>query len=152
MAFTEAIGVCFSKYTDFSGRAQRSEYWWFWLFISILYGVSGILIPEEHLALFILIVWLGLLSPTFAVTARRLHDINRSGWWQLLPEASLLAWHLLLIALTVLDSASGFGFALLLIFPYLGLCILRIVWLATDSRQGTNRFGPNPTDIGDTLS
>mgnify|MGYP000190925275 CR=1 FL=1 len=71
--FGDAIGICWNNYANFQGRASRSEYWWFYLFVFVI----G-LIPILGLATLILII------PQLAVTARRLHDINRSGWWVLL--------------------------------------------------------------------
>jgi uncharacterized membrane protein YhaH (DUF805 family) len=103
------------KYSEFSGRARRKEYWWFTLFTA---GVSVVL------ALFdVMIGWAGILAglfslailvPSIAVTVRRLHDINRSGWWTLLG-----------------------------IVPLIGSIAL-LVFLVSDSMPGTNRFGPNP--------
>lgn len=72
--FGDAIGTCWNNYVNFQGRASRSEFWWFYLFVFI---VSCI--PLIGLASFLLII------PHWAVTVRRLHDINRSGWWILLP-------------------------------------------------------------------
>lgn len=79
MNFGQAISTCLSKYATFSGRASRPEFWWFSLFqllvllvaamfSDLLYGLSG----------------LGLMLPALAAGARRLHDIGKSGWWQLL--------------------------------------------------------------------
>ena len=78
MTFGSSISVCFSKYANFEGRASRSEYWWFYLFTTLLlfgaefFGeiVSGI-------------VALVILVPSLAVGARRLHDTGKSGWRQL---------------------------------------------------------------------
>lgn len=79
------------KYADFEGRASRSEYWYFVLFNILAYlglaivtvvlaGITGfdLLVAVPTLYLF------GTLIPGLAVTARRLHDTDRSGWWQLL--------------------------------------------------------------------
>lgn len=78
MTFQESIRVCFSKYADLNGRAARSEYWWFALFILIASLVLSKLSP-------ILggVFSLATLLPSIAAAARRLHDTNRSGWWQL---------------------------------------------------------------------
>ena len=96
MSFIESVETCLKKYADFSGRASRSEYWWFFLF-NILMGAVGsiadiILLGEEVGSTGIIqsLVTLGLLLPGLAVGARRLHDINKSGWWQLLWIASFL--------------------------------------------------------------
>jgi uncharacterized membrane protein YhaH (DUF805 family) len=79
MPIVDAVKACFSKYADFSGRATRTEYWWF--FLAILLGSAiASLISLRVYALFSLAT----LLPIIAVGARRLHDTNRSGWWQLL--------------------------------------------------------------------
>jgi uncharacterized membrane protein YhaH (DUF805 family) len=89
MTFSESVSTCLKKYADFEGRALRSEYWWFVLF-QVLVGfgigfVSGVLGFSESVgnglsALFSL----AMILPSLAVAARRLHDVNRSGWWQLI--------------------------------------------------------------------
>jgi len=88
--FIEAIKSGFSKYAVFSGRATRPEHWYFVLFaylIQFVIGFIGIAIgaSDESVDGFSFLVTLAMLSPWLAVTVRRLHDINRSGWWMLLP-------------------------------------------------------------------
>jgi uncharacterized membrane protein YhaH (DUF805 family) len=89
MSFPEAVGTCLRKYADFSGRATRPEFWYFALWLLLVSVVAGILDsivgrwdsgsgPIETL------VTLAFLLPYLAVGARRLHDISRSGWTQLL--------------------------------------------------------------------
>ncbi len=95
MNFWQAIKTCFTKYTTFQGRALRSEYWYFVLFCFITGTILGVL----DRALFgdpVMIgsftdtspigtvFWLATILPSLAVGARRLHDVNRSGWWLLL--------------------------------------------------------------------
>jgi len=77
--FVESISTCFTKYADFSGRASRSEYWWFFLFGTLICGFWQIVSPLMYF-----IVAFALFIPSLAVGARRLHDTNRSGWWQLI--------------------------------------------------------------------
>jgi uncharacterized membrane protein YhaH (DUF805 family) len=79
MSFQESIRVCFTKYADFSGRAGRSEYWWFLLFI-VLVSIAASMISHVLSAVFSLAT----LVPSIAAATRRLHDTNRSGWWQLI--------------------------------------------------------------------
>ncbi|MFY8041399.1 MAG: DUF805 domain-containing protein [Rhodoferax sp.] len=85
MSFQEAIRVCFSKYADFSGRATRSEYWWFFLF-TVLVSIALSMISPLISGLFSL----GTLLPSIAAAARRLHDTGRSGWWQLIVLVPLV--------------------------------------------------------------
>lgn len=81
LTFGNSISFCMKKYADFNGRASRPEFWWFQLFILMLYW--GLLVLDKSGVLpliFLLAVWL----PSLAVTARRLHDTNHSGWWMLI--------------------------------------------------------------------
>ena len=77
--FGQAISSCLSKYATFSGRASRPEFWWFFLF-QILISLAASMLGETINGL----VALGLLLPALAVGTRRLHDIGKSGWWQLI--------------------------------------------------------------------
>ena len=90
MDFATSIKTCFSKYGVFSGRASRSEFWWFALF-GFIGGIVTTVIDVMILGysvesygptniIFTIITFL----PYLAVGARRLHDINKSGWWQLI--------------------------------------------------------------------
>lgn len=116
MSFQEAIETCFRKYADFTGRARRSEYWWWILFnviiSSVLRFVSGGRISGPLLLSSLLL--LALLVPSLAVAVRRLHDTGRSGWF-------------LLIAL----------------IPIVGGIIL-IVFMATEGNPGDNQYGAPP--------
>lgn len=85
MTFETAIRTCLSNYATFTGRAPRSEFWWFYLF-TVLVGIAA-LAADEALALDDLlpaVTNLVLLLPSLAAGARRLHDMGRSGWWLLL--------------------------------------------------------------------
>lgn len=88
MGFVDAIKTCFSKYVGFEGRATRSEYWWWALFMLLLAIVLSMVAGETVANL----VFLGLLLPSLGVGARRLHDIGKSGWWQLVGFIPLLGW------------------------------------------------------------
>lgn len=77
MTFGQSIKTCFSKYVTFSGRATRSEFWWFSLFSFIV-----LWIPFVQFLGFLLIL------PSWAVAVRRLHDVGKSGWnllWTIIP-------------------------------------------------------------------
>ena len=90
MGFGQAIAACMTDYATFSGRASRSEFWWFYLFVVLMsWGatlVAAAAFPADPAAADALsgLVNLMFLLPVLAAGARRLHDIGRSGWWQLL--------------------------------------------------------------------
>ena len=111
MDFQTAVKTCFSKYADFSGRASRSEYWWFVLAEIVVLIVASLI--HEYVYV---IAALGFLLPALAVGARRLHDIGKSGWLQLL-------W----------------------IIPVIGWAIL-IYWAAQPGQAGANQYGDAAKD------
>lgn len=87
MDFKQSVTTCLKKYVEFNGRAGRPEFWWFALFtlvVGLVVGwVSDILGMLANLAL---------LLPSLAVGARRLHDMGKSGWFQLLWFIPFLGW------------------------------------------------------------
>jgi uncharacterized membrane protein YhaH (DUF805 family) len=120
MNLLEAIKSGFSNYVNFSGRAIRSEYWYWTLFVFVLVGVLGIIdewlnpgLSMGAFSIFNGLVSLALFLPGLAVSVRRLHDIDRTGWW------------------------------LLLSFTVIGIVLL-IVWACQPGTPGPNRFGPDP--------
>ena len=90
MNFITAIKLCFIRYAQFSGRASRSEFWFFVLFgilgswIAIIIDTMILNYSWEKDGPVYLIFQIIILLPSIAVGARRLHDLNKSGWWQLL--------------------------------------------------------------------
>lgn len=109
------------KYAVFNGRARRKEYWYYYLFYTLIYivltiidVVAGTFSAEAGMGLLSGIYTLAVLIPSIAVGVRRLHDTNRSGWW-------------LFIGL----------------IPIIGAIVL-IVFLASDSKPEENQYGPNP--------
>jgi uncharacterized membrane protein YhaH (DUF805 family) len=92
------------KYADFTGRATRSEYWYFALgnliinIVLSLFGYIGDIVSG--------IYGLAVIIPGLAVGARRLHDTNKSGWWLLLVLIPIIGW-IILIVWTVIDSDAG---------------------------------------------
>lgn len=135
MGLSDAVKSCLHKYGDFKGRAPRSEYWYWTLFISlgtlagfiamaILDALLGERIGTAVMALVAVFAALGLIVPSLAVTVRRLHDTNSSGWWYLLA-----------------------------LIPYVGSLIL-IVWYCIKGTPGENRFGPDPLqpDVSEVFS
>ena len=108
------------RYAVFEGRSTRQEYWLFVL-INVLIQIAAFTIASftpESVAIVIMLAYaayvLITLVPSIAVTVRRLHDMNRSGWW-------------ILIAL----------------FPFVGGIVL-LVFLATEGDLNANKYGPNP--------
>lgn len=116
MGFTEAVRtVLTERYADFQGRAARPEYWWFVLFnllVNIAIGIIAGILGETVGSILSLLVMLALIIPGIAVTVRRLHDTDRSGWW-------------ILIALV----------------PLVGAIVL-LVFMVLRGTPGENRFGP----------
>ena len=90
MNFADSIKTCLSKYAVFNGRASRPEYWWFFLFF-IIGGIVTSIMSETVSIIF----YLAVLLPTIAVTTRRLHDTDRSGWYQLIGLIPLIGLILL---------------------------------------------------------
>ena len=113
--------IAMKKYATFSGRAQRTEYWYFILFyILILFGLSiidsitGSFSAEAGIGLLGGLFSLALFIPSIAVGVRRLHDTGRSGWW-----------------------------LFIMLIPLVGAIVL-LVFTVQDSSAGDNAYGPNP--------
>jgi uncharacterized membrane protein YhaH (DUF805 family) len=87
MSFMDSIKLCFSKFADFNGRAKRPEFWWF-----VLFCIIGALVLEIASSYISWAFSLATLVPSLAVGARRLHDVNKSGWLQLLGLIPILGW------------------------------------------------------------
>lgn len=85
MEMKESIATCFYKYAEFKGRASRSEYWWFWLFCFLVSIAANII--DETLAR---LIQLGLLLPSLAAGARRMHDTGNSAWFLLVPIYNII--------------------------------------------------------------
>ena len=112
MGFGDAVRTCWKKYGDFDGRAVRSEFWWWVLFVTLLQVAASIVLTVflivfqnagflQWLGVMIfMVVVLALILPSIAVSVRRLHDRDLSGWWYLLgfvPFGSivLFVWYVL---------------------------------------------------------
>lgn len=120
MSLFEAVRLSLTRYASFDGRARRLEYWYFTLFHSLTILLAGIVsyftmlvLPALAIVLYSIVVF-GTLLPHLAVSVRRLHDVNRTGWWYL------------------------FG-----LVPLLGAIVL-LVWYCSDGTRGPNRFGADP--------
>ena len=113
MNFGMAISTCMGKYGTFSGRAVRGEFWWFYLFTVLMsWGatiVAGSMYSFGDPMVDILpgIVTLIFLLPSVAAGCRRLHDIGKSGWWQLLWIVPIIGWILLIIWLATDTKPEG---------------------------------------------
>lgn len=181
------------KYADFNGRSRRSEFW-LWVLFRILLGMvlgtatlfalgSAIPLMENHPEQFmqryftampiIQLINLALLLPSLAVGVRRLHDINRSGWWLIMPVVVMIVGFILFFIVfgtslfqvigasdggSTMTEAQGLEFAMKM-FGSMALCILlpllvsqiiMLVFYATDGTPGPNRFGPDPKGRGNT--
>ena len=116
-----AIASVFRKYADFSGRAPRSEYWWFGLILWAVFGALALLqliptgtdrngYPSHNFEIVYMlvapIVAIGVLLPSLAVLVRRLHDANLSGWFALLCLVPVVG-ALVVLVFTVLPSNSA---------------------------------------------
>jgi uncharacterized membrane protein YhaH (DUF805 family) len=122
MGFTDAIKTGFQKYIGFSGRAARSEYWYWVLFVILVQIVAWLI----DMTLFGFnttgvnpigaLASLALFLPGLAVSIRRLHDIDRVGWWIFLA-----------------------------LIPIVGAIVL-IYWACLRGTVGANRFGPDPLE------
>ena len=117
MQFGEAISNGFRNYVTFSGRAARSEFWYWALFnllLSLGAGIiDGALLSDSDYSPINSLVSLALFLPSLAVAFRRLHDIDRTAWW-------------------VLIAFTGIGILVLL------------YWDCVKGTDGPNRFGPDP--------
>ena len=128
------------KYAKFEGRARRKEYWMFILFYSIFAIAAAVL--EVILGIYpvIYIVYiLVFILPTHAVTVRRLHDTNRSGWWILLFDIPPITMFFIMF----LSFDFEFLFLLSLIILILSWAVL-LIFLVQDSDVGENWYGKNP--------
>ncbi|MEM7545654.1 MAG: DUF805 domain-containing protein [Pseudomonadota bacterium] len=115
MGFMEAVQTCLNKYATISGRARRAEYWW-WTLFAIL-GSFVLTVVEMGIGLVGIlsgIFSLAILIPSICVTVRRLHDLDRTGWW-----------------------------CLILLVPLIGAIVI-LVFAITRGTEGDNRFGPDP--------
>jgi len=103
MNFVESIQTCYKKFFDFSGRASKSEYWWFQLYNAIIYVLSFVFQGDLVLLLSILIIVN--LIPVYAVGVRRIHDSDKSGWLVLISLIPLIGLYIFVLLLQ--DGSKG---------------------------------------------
>ena len=128
MTYFGAIKHCYNHYATFSGRAPRSEYW-FWTLYAIISAVAASLIDGILGTRFVIgagvVIWLPYgylyslvtlvnLLPGLSVLVRRLHDLDKSGWWFWILLVPLIGW------------------------------IVLLVWFCTKGTTGPNRYGDDP--------
>ena len=164
----EAVKTCLKKFFDFKGRARRSEYWWFVLFVVIVssaFSYAGLLLP--FLSIVGMICSMLLMIPQFAAMTRRLHDTGRSGWWvailAIFYVAALVSMAILLIpyGTQLFETTDSMAQAEMMAdavmsspkvatvmtgSSLLGLLFLIINFIFTllDSKWGENKYGPSP--------
>jgi uncharacterized membrane protein YhaH (DUF805 family) len=92
MNFIDSIKICFVKYVDFRGCASRPEFWW-WVLFTVVASLALRSVSYNLSAAFSLATFL----PSIAVAARRLHDTDRSAWWELLYFLPVIGWIILII-------------------------------------------------------
>ena len=144
MTFSDAVRTCLrEKYATFSGRTSRSEFWWFYLFFIILMIVAGLIAvsgfalatmsttPLIALSVIAGLIYLAFLIPFFAVTVRRFHDRNLSGWW-----------YGLVFVFNLLPNVAPDNVPLLAVSGI--AAIASIVICCLKGTQGPNKFGPDP--------
>ena len=171
MTFSESIKTCLSKYAKFSGRASRSEYWWFVLFIVLASAVLGIVdnkvfgvdpMTQTTNGVFGPLFSLATLLPLLAVGWRRMHDGGKPGWYLLLPMLVTFATFFF-VMVGVMGFASmqnigadpdmlrgpaaflGMTGMVTAVIVQLILFVLLLWWLTRPSDTGTNAYGPPPT-------
>ena len=98
--------VVLKKYAEFNGRARRREYWMFVLANFIVSVVLGIIANLIHASFLSVIYLLAIIVPGIALSIRRMHDINKSGWWILVGLIPLIGW-IWLIILAVQEGTKG---------------------------------------------
>ena len=146
IGFWGAVRTCFRKFIDFDGRARRSEYWWFVLFL-VLVGLACSLLDVflEAAVGFSFISAVAILVfffPAMAVTFRRLHDTGHSGWWigvsYILVAIGAIGMYF--VVTYKLGAASAFSiWCPIILFRFI---VLMLCWL--DSHPGKNEYGPSP--------
>ena len=176
MTFGESIKTCFRKYAVFRGRACRSEYWWFVLFmvlieiafsfvmglfmipliIKVQFNAESINSVQLPISIVMIVVELAFLLPSLGVLTRRLHDVNKSGWWiVILYVLDLLCLVPVFLLFTVADHSEQFNdkITLALVFIMsvivillLALAIVILVWCCTRGTIGPNKYGPDPLE------
>ena len=153
MTMMEAVEHVFKNYANFSGRARRSEYWYFVLFNFLVWLVFAVLGHmtltrtvgpgvESVINIFRIIYALGVVTPGLAVGWRRMHDTGRPGWFSLAPL--IISVMAIFTILSSPDSdVASVGMAVLSLVQ-IGLALAVFVCLSTNGDRGENKYGPDP--------
>ena len=139
VSFPQAINLGFKNYFKFSGRATRAEYWW-WILFNFLVG----LIPIVNW-----VSWIIFLIPNISLTTRRLHDIGKTGWWQLCFMLVWVTWGTAIVCLIIAafggdGMGSLFALSAVAFIAAIAATAWMIVWLARQGDIGSNNQGPDP--------
>ncbi len=146
------------RYAQFSGRAPRAEYWWFYLatiVVGVVAGVIDAVLGDFDAGWVGGIVNLLLLVPTIAVTVRRLHDTNRSGWWLVIGIIVIIGF----VAVAVASGMASPGEATAAFTPLMiaavvatiVVAITLLVFMVLPGNEGPNRYGADPYQPDDHL-
>lgn len=146
---------CIRNYVNFSGRARRTEFWYFILFSCLLLIVAmalDVVCFNTPYGVFYLLVALFLFLPQLAVSARRLHDTGRTSKWLLWNYLALLVWAVAALVLSGLSVfAGGRDASAWFLIVLCGGCVLFfiweivfLVWFCLPGTPGENRYGPDP--------
>jgi len=163
-----AVKTCFKKYFDFKGRARRSEFWWFVLFVvlvsSVLTFLSGLVPALGYLSA---IFGLAVLIPELSALTRRLHDTSHSGWWVVLIALCALGYYgcfayilgpniqnlasmtdPMELATAMVDSIQASpvvaGIMVCCSLGTLFFSLINLIFAVLDSKWGENKYGPSP--------
>jgi len=129
----------FKLYGVFSGRSTREEYWMFTLiYLLVYFALSAIAfaLESEIFQIVVAVLSFGVIIPSLSITARRLHDVNRSGWWQISPYIGMIFAGIGAVQESSILSLGGISLML-------GLAILLLVFLVKPSDED-NQYGPKP--------
>lgn len=145
MGMSEALSLFLSNYTNFQGRSRRAEYWWVVLAVSVVFGIGAVIamavgggfdsggaMDLNAIGLILMgilgIAYLAIIVPMIALSVRRFHDLNQTGWLVLVFFA--------LGIIPIVSMVSG---------------IAQLVWFCMKGTVGPNKYGPDPlggVDIG----
>jgi len=166
VTFKQSIITCLRKYFTFSGRASRSEYWWFFLFCLLGGAISGtvegfingVTQTEDGPTLISGAFNLATFIPALAVGFRRMHDTGRSGLYLFYPLIAMMGLSIFLALSGTAEQLTGAnpsvafesGFGLILLIALVVIAIspfLVLWWLTRPSQPGQNEYGPNPHEV-----